>query len=292
MSLEDYIKGERYGKSAHELEKEALRDPFLQDAIDGYDLEDGYPANNLKKLNKQIKKITKKRIPFIQLLGIIICTLIIIGITVFFFIYDNSKEELPYVNNHENPLTLDSLLELRKQTISGTTPAQVDSNDTIEGITTPDQPENLTMTQEKTAVVQQQDRKLNSVIGQNTRARVSDELNSYALSTRDVQEILSTYTIPEEKPVSNIEQTPKPVIGDNAYNDYIKNNQKTVVADADENQHGKVILIFKVNENGRPVDISVLRSLNQAADREAVRLLQNGPNWTVSNKNSYLEVDF
>lgn len=37
MKLLDYIRGTRKGKEAHRLQKEAMRDPFLADAIDGYD---------------------------------------------------------------------------------------------------------------------------------------------------------------------------------------------------------------------------------------------------------------
>ena len=37
MKLLDYIRGIRKGKEAHRLQKEAMRDPFLADAMDGYD---------------------------------------------------------------------------------------------------------------------------------------------------------------------------------------------------------------------------------------------------------------
>ena len=37
MSLKNYIQGKRQGKNANQLEREALNDPFLQDAIDGFD---------------------------------------------------------------------------------------------------------------------------------------------------------------------------------------------------------------------------------------------------------------
>ena len=36
MKLSDYIRGFRKGKEAHRLEKEAMRDPFLADALEGY----------------------------------------------------------------------------------------------------------------------------------------------------------------------------------------------------------------------------------------------------------------
>ena len=36
MKLSDYIRGFRKGKEAHRLEIEAMRDPFLADALEGY----------------------------------------------------------------------------------------------------------------------------------------------------------------------------------------------------------------------------------------------------------------
>ena len=37
VGLLSYIKGEREGRKAHDLEREAMQDPFLSDALDGYD---------------------------------------------------------------------------------------------------------------------------------------------------------------------------------------------------------------------------------------------------------------
>ncbi|MCS2406366.1 hypothetical protein NXY31_18955 [Bacteroides salyersiae] len=44
MKLLDYIRGTRKGKEAHRLQKEAMRDPFLADAMDGYDSVGGEPG--------------------------------------------------------------------------------------------------------------------------------------------------------------------------------------------------------------------------------------------------------
>jgi len=42
-----------------------------------------------------------------------------------------------------------------------------------------------------------------------------------------------------------------------------------------------VILSFKVKSNGRPTNISVIKSLNKKADAEAKRLIQEGPDWVL-----------
>ncbi len=54
MSLLDYIRGNRKGKEAHRLEKEAMRDPFLADALEGFDsVEDDHLAR-LATLQKRL----------------------------------------------------------------------------------------------------------------------------------------------------------------------------------------------------------------------------------------------
>jgi hypothetical protein len=37
MNFKDYIQGKRHGREANQIEHEAMNDPFLQDAIDGFD---------------------------------------------------------------------------------------------------------------------------------------------------------------------------------------------------------------------------------------------------------------
>ena len=41
ISFDNYIQGERKGMSAHDLERLSHEDPFLADAIDGFDLVEG-----------------------------------------------------------------------------------------------------------------------------------------------------------------------------------------------------------------------------------------------------------
>jgi len=60
MRLKDYIQGKRYGKEANRLEREAMNDPFLQDAIDGFDSVEGDHFSMIEKLEKQIASQPKR----------------------------------------------------------------------------------------------------------------------------------------------------------------------------------------------------------------------------------------
>lgn len=53
VNLKEYIKGERRGKEANQLERKAMEDPFLQDAIDGYDSVIGDHISTIDDLEKR-----------------------------------------------------------------------------------------------------------------------------------------------------------------------------------------------------------------------------------------------
>lgn len=48
MNLQDYIKGNRKGADAHRIEKDSMKDPFMYDAIDGFDSVDD---NHIERIN-------------------------------------------------------------------------------------------------------------------------------------------------------------------------------------------------------------------------------------------------
>lgn len=62
------------------------------------------------------------------------------------------------------------------------------------------------------------------------------------------------------------------------YSQYLENNNKLYNPKGPEQF---VILSFKVKSNGRPTNISVIKSLNKKADAEAKRLIQEGPDWVL-----------
>jgi ribosomal protein L35AE/L33A len=65
------------------------------------------------------------------------------------------------------------------------------------------------------------------------------------------------------------------------YVQYLENNNKLYNPKGPEQF---VILSFKVKKNGRPTNIAVIKPLNNKADAEAKRLIQNGPDWVLPKK--------
>ena len=95
------------------------------------------------------------------------------------------------------------------------------------------------------------------------------------------------------KAVENLDKTkeeitqPVPVSTIN-YQQYLESNNKLY------NPKGSaqyVVLRFKVKKNGRPTNISVIKSLNKEADSEAKRLIESGPDWVLpKNGNDLVEM--
>jgi len=94
MQLKDYIQGNRRGKEANRLEREAMNDPFLQDALDGFDSVDGDHAKIIEQLeeeylNPSIAHQSNKRRFFYWAAAASV--LLLIGFGVYFLREENSK---------------------------------------------------------------------------------------------------------------------------------------------------------------------------------------------------------
>ena len=289
MNLLNYIQGERRGKKAHQLEQESMHDPFLSDAIDGYDKINDDPVYHLKTLRRQILKRSRKKTYRIQLWNIAACVLVVICFGAIFFLKDTNRlEEISYVENQ----TKGPIIEEFQNQINESSAA----NDTILVIHE-EEKEVIEKTPEKEKIkgeVIQREKVDYFSQTEEIQTAFRDKNENTTLTNAEIQAILLGEN-PEEFPEKTDEpnfQTPKPTIGESAYKEYLEKNRKLSIGSACESRRGKVILLFQVNEKGRPAKISVLRSLCQAADNEAVRLLQNGPDWTISERNTQLEILF
>ena len=56
MPLKDYIQGNKRGKDANRLEREAMNDPFLQEALEGFDKVAGDHAKIVRQLEKKYSR--------------------------------------------------------------------------------------------------------------------------------------------------------------------------------------------------------------------------------------------
>lgn len=87
-------------------------------------------------------------------------------------------------------------------------------------------------------------------------------------------------------------QKPAPVTGWPAFGEYILKNKKQPVEAQLANISGTVELKFYVDRDGRPIQILVSKKIGGGCDEEAVRLLENGPNWSPGNREAKVSIDF
>ena len=76
-------------------------------------------------------------------------------------------------------------------------------------------------------------------------------------------------------------EEPEPADGWSNYDIYLANNLKVpeTFKGKQTGTGGEVELSFEVNKNGEPFNITVKRSLCETCDKEAIRLIKEGPKW-------------
>ena len=87
--------------------------------------------------------------------------------------------------------------------------------------------------------------------------------------------------------------TLEPAEGYVKFDDYVINNLKMPEELKTKALAGEVQLSFDVDQNGQPVNITVVKSLCEKCDEEAIRLLKEGPKWKKKkNKKGKITIKF
>lgn len=84
----------------------------------------------------------------------------------------------------------------------------------------------------------------------------------------------------------------RPAAGWPSYDAYVGRNINTPKEFERDKVEGEVELQFDVNAEGEPVNIKVTKPLCSQCDKEAVRLLKEGPKWNAGGKGGRLRIKF
>lgn len=369
MRLSDYIQGLRKGKEAHRLEKESMKDPFLADAIDGYNQVEGNHEQRIEQLRIQISaRSTKKRNTYAIIWSVAACLVIGFGISSYFlFLKETPEPVIPIIPQKEialvptktktdsTPISPVSTKQADKKDIIAksrttiskppsapitTMPMEEETSDQMVAATDEEvimttgasDPESVKkMRIAKMAVIPTNDiikgkvtdQKGEPLIGASVMYKgtnigtVTDVNGEFSLLKKAENKRLTAQYIgydPVEVPVdtsrtmliamnedqkglsevvvvghgvnkkANKDNTPQPVDGKRKYLKYLKKNLVRPTDETCAQVKGKVVLTFLVNRDGRPFHIKVKKSLCESSDKEAIRLVQEGPDWTYGNK--------
>ena len=85
----------------------------------------------------------------------------------------------------------------------------------------------------------------------------------------------------------------EPVIGWQEFHQYLQNNINIPEDEEGMGFKGKVVLSFEINKRGNPQKIKIEQTLCPACDREAVRLITQGPKWKyIQDKRQQVTIQF
>lgn len=403
MKLLDYIRGLRKGKEAHRLEKESMQDPFLADAMDGYNQVEGNHEQRIEKLRMQVSAHSaKKKNTYAITWSIAACLVIGFGISSYFLFLKKSMTDEVFIAEESvpaklpeattpatptNPATPAAPVTPRKEIALAATKVKTDSTPISEiavkqadkkemsasAVIEPMMEEALEQTAELQEVAATMDTsesasdkkmrtaKVVTIPNSNIiQGKVTDEkgepiigasvaykgtnigtitnmngefslvkkegkkqltaqfigydsveipvdtsqtmliamnenkqtLNEVVVVGYGTNKNKKSTTVVTAKEQADKDITPQPVIGKRKYQKYLKENLVRPTDEKCAQVKGKVVLTFLVNKEGRPFYIKVKESLCESSDKEAIRLIQEGPDWIYGNKSVEITVKF
>lgn len=379
MKLLDYIRGLRKGKEAHRLEKESMQDPFLADAMDGYNQVEGNHEQRIEKLRMQVSAHSaKKKNTYAITWSIAACLVIGFGISSYFLFLKKSMTDEVFIAEESVPAKLPEATTPATPTNPATpaapvTPRADKKERSASAVIEPMMEEALEQTAELQEVAATMDTsesasdkkmrmaKVVTIPNSNIiQGKVTDEKGEpiigasvaykgtnigtitnmngeFSLVKKEGKKQLTAQFIgydPVEIPVDTSQTmliamnenkqtlnevvvvgygtnknkksttvvtakeqadkdiTPQPVIGKRKYQKYLKENLVRPTDEKCAQVKGKVVLTFLVNKEGRPFYIKVKESLCESSDKEAIRLIQEGPDWIYGNKSVEITVKF
>jgi TonB family protein len=280
MSLLQYIQGVRKGKDAHRLEREAMQDPFLADALDGYDKVKGNHLPEIEKLRKQIllKTQAQKKL-YWHYWSIAVSILIVLGIGSYWFLQTQT------LNKQSQMIVQSESFEPKKM---------IDDNNMLEyqqSELIADNNSKATKPQITVATVQ----------GRSDGVDIATLAEHKVVVAEEKAFPVDTVVVTNEDTISDVVITRKKSIKDfiskifkrqDKFKEYVKQELIYPTDEECKNSEGTVTLRFYVDENGRPYDITVKKSLCPSADQEAIRLLEHGPDWAITNKEVTKKINF
>ncbi len=289
--IQQYLNGELDSRQMHELEKRALEDPFLSEALEGYasvNKSQEFHLNILKKrLEVRLKPNELERgevlLTWQRLSIAAVGLLILISAAVLFWMKDSPSESLLAVQDEpveQQAATPDSLSgagdlkearlgkegRLNEELYTDTETKKAATNKII-----PAAPESALKANEEPkeeSMVLAGSVKQESPVDMTARAgEAAAGVQTYSRSSA------ATLKMSAAGPADSLKANP--VVGYDVYKEYIQNQARIMEGFV----KGMVTLAFKLDADGRPVNIRLVKGLNAAQNEEAIRLLQSGPSW-------------
>ena len=298
MQIKDYIQGNKHGKEANRLEREAMNDEFLQEALDGFDAVPGNHAEIIERLEKKIinpTKVSKNKRKILYICSFAASVLLLIGFGVYFMMDTReqkpaiamvqtveSKKNINALSEHSPPVAAytEQMEGTTKDVVADIQPNQVEQvfiqpesaiqvednellEDNIERVIVPEEAQDQELVKEVAPPVAIVEENALSVENESEAAKSSAQ---YAVRTRDG--------------IAN-SMTGRTLFGEKEFEAYCLKNAAKNMCGSDS---VSVSTSFYINRAGKPTNIKYERYTCENAKKEMERLLSVSPAWTNVNR--------
>ena len=313
MNLLAYIQGKRKGKEAHRIEKEAMRNPFLAEALEGYDEVDADHAKRIARLRSRMPSATRQTGQQKIYIGIAASLLFCLMAGGYFTL--NKKPENLIAMNETHTYTEEIATEPVTETKSPPPPPNYLTENEIATVAQSEMRQRETSSSlspvspaspvvdrragepvvvdeayaqvQAEIVVSVEDERvelaLDAGIVAVRQAEVEEELDDAAVAVLDEEGRAESRAIAASRTVrSDLAKekpsAPEPQIGMEAYQKYLKEAMNPLKMEECPQTTGVIEVEFKLKE-GKPSDFIIKQSFCDAASKEALRLIENGCLW-------------
>ncbi len=292
MKLTDYIFGSRRGREANRIEREAQVDPFLADAIEGYDSVYGDHSDRLAALEQEValraarsrRRRGGRRVAS-WVWGSAAAVVLAAGTAWYLLrpaapvVTEGIAQALPAaegvaVRSAEAPAATVAALQAeadREAVVSqaasevspvllAAEPLRVEATGGREGV--PDAPSDLP----KDA---------------NGRAKEASESDVCvaALQANAVGDGVAMQDEAEVAAVDEMLRVQVEMVSNEAFTAYFERSRRVATLPDGKRAQGCVVAEFRVNDAGVPSEIRVVEGISSEINREVIDLLQRGPHW-------------
>ena len=299
MGLLSYIRGDRKGKAAHELERKAMQDPFLSEALDGYDDADVQDTDKrLLRLQERVSRRTRKR--RVPIYGAVAAVLLLsLSVSIYLFTrYELPDEELAVLAESRTVDTLSIMMPAGNMEQIGKQESPVVADAEPVRSKKSQKKEMVAAERELQTVYDMADGLEESIVTvdekrdiYSSRRKIAS-LSSIRKDTALVQASATARNQSMALAVAPKLPEPVPVMGYEKYYDYLYKSVVVPVDSVGVPVKGTVILKFKIDEKGRPGDFVVVESLSPGLAQEVMRVLKAGPDWNPAGEVSSFVVKF
>jgi outer membrane biosynthesis protein TonB len=272
----------------HQLEMQAQEDPFLMEALEGYENNGKEQQGNLNSLKSnlttRVREKKVRRIIFRQVLPIAASLLIALTAGLIFFSPDkpiHEPEKAVTINILTKPTPQKAeepkpqLADVVKETPATTN--RIKAAKKVTSRTPSSYPDNtlIAMTDAKPAV-SKTDTNIVTINTQHGLAITEVSAQKEIESIKDSIKPTLRTSAPVIAKLDNQTESrqPQPLNGWKSYREYIK--QKAVMPDGET---GKIKLAFVVYANGNIDDFKIIRGQSEAMNQKAIEIIKNGPEW-------------